>query len=138
MRQRGFTLVEILVALAVTAIALMAGMQASGALTRLSERQSDQLLAELCADNELAKVRLSNQLPSVGRSDQTCTQAGTAYRVAVEVLSTPNPNFRRVDVRVHPSATTSAATASATSATPGGGTNASTTLLQVSTIVGRY
>ena len=131
---RGFTLVEILVALAVTAIALLAGMQASGALTRLSERQSDQLLAQLCADNELAKVRLSRQLPGAGRSDQPCTQAGIEYRVAVEVMPTPNPNFRRVDVRVHP--TTGLAGTAGTAASSR--TSADTTLLQVSTVVGRY
>lgn len=137
LRQRGFTLVEILVALAVTAIALMAGMQASGALVRLSERQSDQLLAELCADNELAKVRLSRQLPGVGRSDQPCTQAGVAYRVAVEVLTTPNPNFRRVDVRVHPTAG-QAGTAGNAGSSMTASTDTDTTLLQVSTVVGRY
>ena len=59
MSARGFTLIEILVALAVVSIALMAGMKATGALTQMSGRQEDQLLAQLCADNELAKVRLS-------------------------------------------------------------------------------
>lgn len=125
-RQRGFTLIEILVALAITSIALMAGMQASNALTSLSQRQSDQLLAQVCADNELAKVRLSRQLPGVGRNETTCTQASQTFRVALEVQGTPNPNFRRVDVRVHP-------------ADPNRSTaERDITLLQVSTVVGRH
>lgn len=125
-RQRGFTLIEILVALAITSIALMAGMQASNALTSLSQRQSDQLLAQVCADNELAKVRLSRQLPGVGRNETTCTQASQTFRVALEVQGTPNPNFRRVDVRVHP-------------ADPNRPTaERDITLLQVSTVVGRH
>ena len=41
--QRGFTLIEVLVALGIVAIALMAGMQATGALTRNAQRQSDLL-----------------------------------------------------------------------------------------------
>lgn len=119
----GFTLVEILVALAVVAIALVAGMQSSASLTRMSERQGDQLLAQLCADNELANVRLSRQMPGVGNSTRACTQAGRNLVVQVAVLPTPNPNFRRVDVRVN---------------TPGGDGPSVITLLQLSTVVGRF
>ena len=57
--QRGFTLVEVLVALGIVAIALMAGLQATTALTRNALRQSDIVLAQLCAENELVKARLS-------------------------------------------------------------------------------
>ena len=53
-RPHGFTLIEVMVALAITAIALMAGLQATGALTRNATRQSDVLLAQLClAMNDL-------------------------------------------------------------------------------------
>lgn len=123
---RGFTLVEVMVALAVVAIALAAGTRATGSLTRMSERQSDQLLAELCAENELAQVRLSSQMPGVGTRTSVCEQAGQQLNVAVEVLPTPNPLFRRVDVRVQTQ--------------PQGESNQAAvyTLLQVSTVVGRY
>lgn len=124
---RGFTLVEVLVALAVVAIALTAGLQATGSLTRLSERQQGQLLAQLCADNQLAKVRLAKTLPGIGTSTETCAQAGQVLDVAIDVLPTPNPNFRRVDVRVKAAiATTAVQTAEPI------------TLLQVSTVVGRF
>jgi general secretion pathway protein I len=98
--QRGFTLIEVLVALAIVSIALFAGTQAISALTTGSERQSDTLLAHVCAENELHKLRLSRQMPSVGNSEQACTQAGRDYRVRLEVRPTPNPSFRRVDARV--------------------------------------
>lgn len=65
-RTGGFTLIEILVALAVVAITLAAGVQATSALTRAATRQSDQWLAQLCAENEFARLRLTRQLPSVG------------------------------------------------------------------------
>ena len=99
-RQRGFTLVEVLVALAIVAIALIAGLQASAALTRHAQRQTDMLLAQLCAENELAKIRLARQLPGVGDSQQPCEQAGRTLSVALAVRPTPNPNFRRVDALV--------------------------------------
>lgn len=100
MTQRGFTLIEILVALAVVAITLLAGMQATGALTRTTTRQSDQWLAQVCAENELARLRLSRQLPGVGESDVTCEQLGQSLQVRLRVQPTPNPNFRRIDADV--------------------------------------
>ena len=55
----GFTLIEVLVALGIVAIALTAGLRATAALTDNAMRQSDILLAHLCAENELVKARLS-------------------------------------------------------------------------------
>ena len=98
--QRGFTLIEVLVALGIVAIALMAGMQATAALTRNAQRQSDVLLAQLCAENELVKVRLARQMPSVGENRLTCEQAGQVFTVQASVQPTPNVNFMRVDAKV--------------------------------------
>ena len=98
--QRGFTLIEVLVALAIVAIALMAGLQATSALTRNAQRQADVLLAHQCAENEMVKVRLSRQMPAIGDSQQACEQAGRRFNVSVVVRPTPNPTFRRVDAQV--------------------------------------
>lgn len=98
--QRGFTLVEVLVALGIVAIALMAGMQATAALTRHAQRQSDVLLAQVCAENELVKVRLARQMPSVGENQVACEQAGQVFTVQASVQPTPNVNFLRVDAKV--------------------------------------
>ena len=119
--ESGFTLIEILVALAITAMALAAGIQATGALTRAAERQSTQWLAQLCAENTLAEMRLTRQLPSIGDSAGTCFQAGQALEVRTSVQPTPNPNFRRVDAVV-------------TGRVDGSVVN----LLTISTIMGRY
>lgn len=100
MKQRGFTLIEVLVALGIVAIALVAGLQATTALTNNALRQSDVLLAHICAENELVKVRLSRQMPGVGESTAPCEQAGHAFSVKLAVLPTPNPGFRRVDAQV--------------------------------------
>ena len=106
---RGFTLIEVLVALAIVAIALAAGAQASGALLHNAQRQSNTLLAQLCAENELVKMRLSRQMPATGDSAFTCTQAGSTFGGTLSVFGTPNPNFRRVEAKVRDSTEASAA-----------------------------
>lgn len=116
-RQRGFTLVEVLVALSIVAIALMAGLQSTSALTRNALRQSDIVLAQLCAENELVRMRLSRQMPSVGDSTQPCEQAGRRLDVRLIVRPTPNPSFRRVDAQV---------------------LDGENSILSISTILGRY
>jgi general secretion pathway protein I len=115
--QRGFTLVEVLVALGIVAIALMAGLQATGALTRNAQRQSDLLLAQMCAENELIKIRLAKQMPGVGDTSVSCEQAGLVLNVALTVRTTPNPNFVRVDAQV---------------------LRATDPVVRLSTVVGRY
>ncbi|MGJ7489055.1 type II secretion system minor pseudopilin GspI [Variovorax sp. ZT4R33] len=117
-RAGGFTLIEVLVALAIVAIALAAGTQATSALTRNAQRQTDVMLAQLCAENELVKARLAPQMPAVGDGTLVCTQAGMAFAVTVSTTQTLNPSFRRVDVRVRDAA--------------------DAPILQVSTVVGRY
>jgi general secretion pathway protein I len=97
---RGFTLIEVLVALGIVAIALVAGLHATTALTLNAQRQSDVLLAHICAENELTKIRLARQMPGVGENDQACEQAGRNFTVRISVAPTPNPNFRRVDAQV--------------------------------------
>jgi general secretion pathway protein I len=96
----GFTLIEVLVALGIVAIALTAGLKATASLARNSVRQSDVLLAQLCAENELIKLRLAHQMPGVGDSTSDCTQAGEIMQVQTSVRPTPNPNFLRVDAKV--------------------------------------
>ena len=113
----GFTLIEVLVALAIVALALMTGMKVSAALIFNAQRQSDVLLAQMCADNALHQLRLSQQLPGVGDTRVPCVQAERNFEVALTIRSTPNPSFRRVDAQVF---------------------DAQTPILRVATVLGRY
>ena len=97
---RGFTLIEELVALGIVAIALSAGLKATASLGRNAQRQTDVRLAQLCAENELIKLRLARQMPGVGDSSSGCEQGGEQLQVQDTVRPTPNPNDRRVDARV--------------------------------------
>ena len=117
----GFTLIEVLVALSIVAIALMAGLRSTDALSRNASRQSTQWLAQICAENEFTKLRLSRQMPPVGVSTVNCPQANLDLRVNLNIQPTPNPNFRRID-------------ASVDWVTP----SSTTPVLQLATVLGRY
>jgi general secretion pathway protein I len=97
---RGFTLIEVLVALAIVAITLASGIKAAGALTNNAERTVDVSAAQWCADNALTDLKLAGHAPGVGDSDFACSQYGRDYVVKLVVRPTPNPNFRRVDAQV--------------------------------------
>jgi len=99
-RADGFTLVEVLVALAITAMALGAGLKAAGALTDNAQRLGDVTSAHWCADNALVGLRLAQQFPGTGDADFACNQLGREFRGVLRTQTTPNPNFRRIDALV--------------------------------------
>jgi general secretion pathway protein I len=96
----GFTLVEVLVALAIVAVALTAGMRAASSSNDNALRLAEVSAAQWCADNALVNLKLSRVLPGTGESEFSCEQLGQTYRGRFVVRPTPNPNFRRVDARV--------------------------------------
>ncbi len=101
MSLRGFTLVEVLVALAIVAIALGAGLRVSGSQINNVQRQGDMFRAQLCAENELIKLRLTRQLPDTGGRTFSCEQASVVLQGKLHVEATPNPSFRKVDAIVY-------------------------------------
>jgi general secretion pathway protein J len=86
---RGFTLIEVLVALSMVAITLLSGYQASQALIRNARRQADGVLAQLCAENEMIKIRLATQMPGTGETRVRCAQLGRDFDVQLTVRLGP-------------------------------------------------
>ena len=95
---RGMTLIEVLVALAIVAITLTAGIKAAGGLTTNAQRMSDLTLAQWCAENKLMALRLSKTYPSVGDSDFACEQGGLTFPGHMRVRQTANSNLRSVKI----------------------------------------
>jgi len=98
---RGFTLIEVLVALAVVAVALLAAVRAAGSMAQTNAELRLRLLAQLAADNRIAELRAASAFPALGTRSAACPQGKARLECVEEVKSTPNPLFRRVEVRVY-------------------------------------
>ena len=98
---RGFTRVEVLVAVAVIAIALGAGLRAAGVLVDNSQRLADVIAAQWCAENQLTQLKLTRQFPGIGASEFVCEQLGRQYRGSVQVAATQYGDLRLVDAIVN-------------------------------------
>lgn len=102
---RGFTLIEILVALALAAVALAAGMRALAQAADGAGTLKARTLALWVAQNRLAAIQLSPGSLAGAETRGPATQAGVAFLWRVEVSGTPNPAFRRIDIVVAEAAT---------------------------------
>ena len=96
----GFTLIEILVALALAAVALAAGMRALAQAADGASMLKARTLALWVAQNQLAAVQLAPEAMARTASRGEAMQAGIAFRWRIDVGSTPNPAFQRVDIVV--------------------------------------
>jgi general secretion pathway protein I len=97
---RGFTMIEVLVALTIIAVALAASLRAVGALATGEADLHRRLLAGWSADNTLAQVRLTHTWPEIGSQSFDCSQGNLQLICTENVTTTPNPVFRRVEVVV--------------------------------------
>ena len=97
----GFTLLEILVALAILAVALSAAMRVAGGSTNIVSEQKQRTLALWVAQNRLAEHRARGDWPDMGGSEGEVEQAGVKMRWQETVSGTPRADFRRIEVRVY-------------------------------------
>ena len=91
---------EILVALTIVAIALMASIRAVGSLTQSAGDLRSRTLAQWSAENRLSQIRVQREYPAVGRRSFDCSQGDLPLRCQEEVFATPNPSFRRLEIQV--------------------------------------
>ena len=99
-RARGFTLIEVLIALAVVALALLALTRTAGLQVRGFDALRERTLAGWVAANVLTETRLANRFPPIGRSDGRMQLAGRDWRWTRDVKATPNAEIRRIDIGV--------------------------------------
>ena len=99
-RGLGFTLLEMLVALAIVAIGLTAALRATGVGTDAVGEYRDHLLALWLAQNVVAERSARGDWPSPDTNSSTEAYANRNFLVRQEIKSTPNPHFRRINVLV--------------------------------------
>ena len=101
-KRAGFTLVEVLVALAIISIALLAALRVAGGGTNSVGDLRARLFAAWVAQNLLAEQRAKGDWPSPGILRGQQQQGGLDFAWREEIIATPNVMFRRVDIRVFP------------------------------------
>ncbi|MDL2353850.1 MAG: type II secretion system minor pseudopilin GspI [Pseudomonadota bacterium] len=96
----GFTLLEVLVALVIVGTALGASLRAVGSLAANSAGLRSAMMATWSAENRLVQIRLGHEFPAVGKRSFDCAQGDLKLVCEEEVLASPNPLLRRVEVAV--------------------------------------
>lgn len=99
-RCSGFTLLEILVALAVLAMAMGALLQTAGSFTLNQVYMRDRTIATWIARNQLIEQQLSATWPSIGEKKDDIDFAEREWRWVMQVTQSPEEDLRRLDIEI--------------------------------------
>lgn len=99
-RQRGFTLIEVLVALLVFSLIATAAAEVGSQYIASYERIRDKTLAGWIADNRINELRLEEALPGIAENSDETDYGPFRWLVTTAVLGTEEPTMRRVEVTV--------------------------------------
>jgi general secretion pathway protein I len=97
---RGFTLIEVLIAMLVVALGMGALMATLSASANAISRMRDKSFAQWIALNQISNVRLSGSQPGLGVTFGTEEFAGAIWRWQQEITDPGSANMVRVEVRV--------------------------------------
>jgi general secretion pathway protein I len=104
---RGFTLIEVLVALVIVALGMSALLGTLGSAADTATYLRDKSFAQWIGFNQLATLRLSGNVPSAGTTDGELDYAGRHWRWRQVLTDMGFPGMFRIDVMVEPADTTS-------------------------------
>lgn len=96
----GFTLIECLVALFIIAIVLASTTRAISLSVSDVHDSFARQIATWVADNEANQYVFDGVYPDAGKTTKNVTMGGTDFTVEIDITTTPNPYFRRIDVTV--------------------------------------
>ena len=97
---RGFTLIEVLVALAIAALGLAAALSVVTNSARNAGYFRDRTFASWIAQNKITEARLASTMPSVDKTNGDLDYAGQKWKWEQAVTQTEVPGMRRIDVSV--------------------------------------
>lgn len=99
-RARGFTLLEVMIALLIVALGMGAALTTIFGVSDRLFRMREVTLASWVAQNELTRIRLEPGIPEVGRSDGDTEMADTRWRWQAVVSESGVENLRRIEIEV--------------------------------------
>jgi general secretion pathway protein I len=99
---RGFTLIEVIVALVVIALGMLGVIQAVSQTAGNTGYLRDKTVAHWIAMNRLTEVRLQKAAPKIDKSSDEVEMAGRHWKWTMEVTQTPVESIRRIDITVRP------------------------------------
>jgi general secretion pathway protein I len=99
-QDRGFTLIEVLVALVIVSLGMLGVIQTVSQTASNSTYMRDKTIAHWVAMNQLTETRLLPSAPKVDKSSDEVEMAGRKWRWTMEVQQTPVETIRRIDVKV--------------------------------------
>lgn len=99
---KGFTLLEVLVALAIITISLSAAIRVVAENTNTTIYLKEKTMAEWVALNKIVELRLKHQWPAAGVSNGTADMGDVTWKWTLEVKDTPDQTVRRLEVSVKP------------------------------------
>ena len=99
-RPRGFTLVEILVALAIVAIGLSAAVRATSQVIAGTESARMRLVGTWVAQDRLAEHTARTDWPALGVATGSTSQGPLALAWREVVSATAEPSLRQIDIIV--------------------------------------
>lgn len=99
----GFTLIEVIVALVVVGLGMLAVIQTVSQTAKNASYMRDKTIAHWIAMNQLTQVRLQPNPPAVDKSSDEVKMAGRDWRWTMVVTQSPVESIRRIEVRVRPS-----------------------------------
>ena len=98
--QAGFTLVEVLAALAVFSIAAVGISQSAGETTRGAAHMEAKFLASIVAENQLVEITIDPNSPQLGSASGTEIQRGRTFNWIRQIVPTERPDVIAISVTV--------------------------------------